>query len=1283
MEYKKLNNYIGWAVFAVATIVYVLTLEGTTSLWDCGEYITTAYKLEVGHPPGAPLFMMLGRLFTVFAGPDSAAYMVNLMSALSSSFTVLFLFWSITMIAKKIVLSPDNNLFSNVIIDNSDRKTSLSNGEKLAVLGSGIIGALAYTFTDSFWFSAVEGEVYAMSSFFTAIVVWAILKWDSELTDQELFPDNDEIQNKHANRWIVFIFFMIGLSIGVHLLNLLCIPALAYVIYFKKYKDTGLIGFILTGLIGVVTLGLIQSVIIPVTVSLAGSFERVFKNALGMPFNSGAIFFFVLITAIIIALLMFSRKRNNEVLNTVTWSGTMLLIGYTCFAMIVIRSNANPPLDENDPENLVSLESYLKREQYGDWPILYGQYYNAKALPRRDWGDRSDVFMRRFVVHNSTTDKDIKGFETEAEANDYAAKNGGEVVEKYYKTFDGSGKKAKYDPKYSTFLPRMYSPEDRHVRGYTSWSGSNATRKPKFSENLRYFAHYQVDWMYWRYFMWNFSGRQNDEQGHGGARNGNWISGLNFIDKHHVGDQSKAPSIITNNASHNKFYMLPLILGVIGFIFTMMRASKSWWLITLLFLLTGFAVILYLNQKPFEPRERDYAYAASFYAFSIWIGLAVLGLYNAFKTMTWQEFGKLAGVLGVVSLILFLGSVGTGMSMLYISAITLIAYAFAIGLRSSIKNEVQMSGLLTLVCLPIPILMGMQGWDDHDRSGRYTAQALAHNYLTGCSDNSIIFTNGDNDTFPLWYLQEVEGKKTDVRVCNLSLFSTDWYTAQMKRKAYGSEPLPISFEEHEFRQHQSLDVVYVQGTNQVSMGSEVLAKNVEGIINLKIKTNPKEFANGFKTACTKLHGILVNTSLNASKPELVESLRTFNTTGTYFKFRKFVFDILKSGQQLQLNEGQLQSIQNILIQFNDSFDYLPLSYLMNFLHNENNRIEAQGEKLFVLPSRGFVLPVDKEKAKSAVAEKDYDRIVDELRWKLPGGKNHILKAEVMILDIIANFDWERDIYFAGSASPSTYLGLQKYFYSEGLIYKLVPVAAVQSRDPNSLGEMNKEVSYTNLMEKYQYGNIEKEGVLVDYYTKRGINNYRIQFSVLADAYASEYETAQRKLDFLTQIDQDSVSDEVLRLKATQAESKEKVVELLNKSLEMMPPNKVPYGRIMPYYIREYYAVGAVEEAERLAADVLTSYEEELDYYLDVDAEYGGSMLEDATSVYRGIFTIFQTATILNKTENTELSQRLENDVQNYMRAFEEKKPEYRAAGSLATYNGTIGAFIGQITSRTP
>jgi len=1254
MDYKKLNNYTGWIVFLIATAVYVLTLEPTTSLWDCGEYITTAFKLEVGHPPGAPLFMMLGRLFTVFSSLESAAYMVNLMSALSSSFTILFLYWSITMIAKKITLSDDGNLFSNVVIAGKEKITKLSQGQMFAVVGSGVVGALAYTFTDSFWFSAVEGEVYAMSSFFTAIVVWAILKWEAELTDQENEPDNVELQEKNANRWIILIFFMIGLSIGVHLLNLLSIPAIAYIIYFKKYKPT-LKGFVLTGIIGIGLLGLVQAIVIPKTIQLAGTIERYFTNELGMPFNSGAIFFFIVITSLIIFLLVMSKKSGNYILNISTWSFSMILIGYSCFAMIVIRSNANTPLDENDPENLVSLESYLKREQYGDWPIVYGQYFNAEVdRDSRNWKDRSDGYLKSYVIQKNNGNTDVAGFVKEEDAIAFQTKNGGEIVQKYFKTFDGENKKYTYDKKRSTYFPRMYSSEDRHVRGYVNWSGAKANKTPTFGENLTYFGSYQVGWMYWRYFMWNFSGRQNDEQGHGDSYNGNWMTGLNFIDTHHIGDQTNVPSIISNNPSHNKFYLLPLILGMIGFIFTMMKGSKSWWFITLLFLLTGFAVIFYLNQKPQEPRERDYAYAASFYAFAFWIGLGVLGLYDAYKNMKYKELGMITGVLVVVSLILMIGGTTGGMAMLYMTFVITVAFAIMIAMRNGIKNETQTAILTTLICLPVPILMGVQGWDDHNRSNRYTAQALAENYLNSCSDGSIVYTNGDNDTFPLWYLQEVENKKTSVRVCNLSLLNTDWYTGQMKKRAYDSAPLLISFEEHEYRQNGVLDYMRVHGTSDMTMQTYEIPADAKKMVKAKIKFNPELFKTGFKVAADKLYKTLLASPLAQTKPAIVEKVNGFDKGGDYFAFRKFVLDLLGKGQVLKLNEEMLLAIQNTLIAFNDSFDYLPATYVMDYLHNPANiktsSPEQGSQKYLSFPAKGLIVDVDKAKITELanndnpdddiVSKANLGRMVDEMRWKLT--KHVLYRADLIILDIMAHNNWDRNIYFAGSAAKATYLGLENYFFNEGLVYKVVPLKIEKSASPYSHGEINKDKLYANLVDGFHWGNMEKDGVLVDYYTRRTTSNYRLNFSVLADAYVADFNAEKQKVDYLNQIlaqegglatdsirtplgtfIRGDIAEDIKLSEVVMNELKEKTVAVLDKSLEMMPNHKVPFGRILPAYINAYYAVGDTVKGDQYSNQVLDLYSEELTYFSTVGTEFSATYIQDAYLIYRAMFSVFQ------------------------------------------------------------
>ncbi|MFN7847559.1 MAG: protein O-mannosyl-transferase family [Bacteroidota bacterium] len=705
MSYKKINTLAGWVIFLIAATVYLSTIEPTASFWDCGEYISTAYKLEVGHPPGAPLFNLIGRFFTLFSDEHGAALMINAMNGICSAFTILFLFWTITAFAKKIAL----------------QSGELNPAKILTIMGSGIVGSLAYTFSDSFWFSAVEGEVYAMSSFFTAIVFWAILKWE-EVADEP-----------HSLRWIILIAFLMGLSIGVHLLNLLAIPAIVFVYYFKRYKITRN-GFILTSIISVVTLGVVQAGIIPGIVSWAAKFELFFVNSLGMPFNSGTIFYFLLVVSASAWGLWYTTKKNKPALNTGILAITMLLIGYSSFFTLVIRSQANTPMDENNPENAINLLSYLNREQYGDWPILYGQYYNAPLDPAQPYKDG-----------NPTYTKDEK-------------------AGKYVITQDKKNSIPNYDKRFCTIFPRMHSDQRNHVSGYRDWADIKGTpvtttdqngeaktlMKPTFGENLTFFFRYQLGHMYARYFMWNFVGRQNDIQGHGGVLKGNWLSGIAPIDAVRLGPQENLPSSMTSNKGYNRFYFLPLILGLVGLFFHFKKDKLDGFIVFLLFVLTGVAIIVYLNNTPYQPRERDYGYVGSFYAFAIWIGLGVFAIADVLSK---KVSANIATIVAII-----------------------------IGLFSA------------------PVLMAKEGWDDHDRSDRYTARDFAANYLNSCAPNAILFTNGDNDTFPLWYAQEVEGIRTDVRVVNLSLSNTDWYIEQMRRKAYDSDPIPLTLKEEQYRQ---------------------------------------------------------------------------------------------------------------------------------------------------------------------------------------------------------------------------------------------------------------------------------------------------------------------------------------------------------------------------------------------------------------------------------------------------------------------------------------------------
>lgn len=768
-NFKLWNVLLGWIVFAIAAATYLLTMEPTASFWDCGEFIASAFKLDVGHPPGAPFFMLMGRFFSLFAADTTQVAMcVNALSALASAFTILFLFWTITALARKLV-QPD----------------TLAKG--IALLGAGAVGALAYTFSDTFWFSAVEGEVYASSSLFTAVVFWLILKWD-EHADEE-----------GSDKWLIVIAYLMGLSIGVHLLNLLTIPAIVLVYYFRRHQFSWK-GITTAFLASVGILAVILYGIIPGVPTIAGWFELLFTNGLGMPFNTGlAIYLILMATALVWAVwesycvidknetintrtiisfvtamafsgvpfikesamlglllivvmlvLLFWKKDviSARWLNTISMMVTVIIIGYMSYAAIVIRSNADTPMDQNSPDNVFSLKYYLNREQYGDTPLLYGQTYNAPV---------------KLVVKGDICEPVTKG-----EKAQYAPAPKVEGKKDYYQKIDGHAG-YEYMSEFKMLFPRMHSSNPNHVSAYKEWAdikGKKVKYKycgqtkvdycPTFAENMKFFFRYQVNFMYWRYFMWNFAGRQNDIQSYGDITKGNWLTGISFIDNALLGDQSKLPTELRENKGHNVYYMLPLLLGLIGIFWQLSKQNnaddkkqgmRSFAITFLLFFLTGLAIVVYLNQTPYQPRERDYAYAGSFYAFCIWIGLGVLGITQAINSL----------------------------------------------LKSN-KMKTLVAALIVLVCLGVPAQMAAQNWDDHDRSDRYVARDFGANYLRSCDKEAIIFCNGDNDTFPLWYNIEVEGERSDVRACNLSYLQTDWYIDQMKRPYYESPALPISWE---------------------------------------------------------------------------------------------------------------------------------------------------------------------------------------------------------------------------------------------------------------------------------------------------------------------------------------------------------------------------------------------------------------------------------------------------------------------------------------------------------
>jgi len=749
MNYNKINNLLGWLSFLTALIVYTLTLEPSASFWDSGEFIASAYKLQVVHQPGAPLFLMLGKVFSLLAGDDTSrvAFWINMCSAVASAATILFLFWTITALAKK------------VLWKNGEK---LSNWELITIMGSGLVGALAYTFSDSFWFSAVEAEVYALSSLCTAVVFWAILKWDQHADEP------------YSDRWLIFIAYVMGLSIGVHLLNLLAIPAIALVYYFRRSKTRTSSGTLLALLAGIIILAFIQYGIVQYTIKFAAYSDLFFVNTLGLGFGTGVIFFSFLVVVTLLAGILYTINGNKtylliaitsfvalmtigggisglivaaiilasleyilnirekrRVLNLALISIVFIIFGYGSFAMIVIRAKADPTLNNSDPENAFSLLSYVNREQYGDRPLLYGQFFDSKPIDNK----QGDIIYR-------------KGKEK--------YENAGQKFERVYDR--------------NTLLPRMYSDDPQHVGFYRDWMGLKEDQSPTFLNNLGFLISYQTSFMYTRYFAWNFIGRQNDEQGHGDYIHGNWLSGIRFIDNMLLGGQYELPkSQLTNNA-YNKFYFLPFILGIIGALWHFKKNQKDAGIVALLFFFTGLAIVLYLNQNPLQPRERDYAYTGSFYAFAIWIGLGVAGITDFLrKKLNAPKAAVLAALIGL---------------------------------------------------LAAPVLMAKEGWNDHDRSTKFTARDMAINYLESCAPNAILFTYGDNDTYPLWYAQEVENVRPDVRVVNLSLLGTDWYIRQMKKKVNQADPLPITMPDEKF----------VQGVRDV-MGYQDY--NTAGAVELK------------------------------------------------------------------------------------------------------------------------------------------------------------------------------------------------------------------------------------------------------------------------------------------------------------------------------------------------------------------------------------------------------------------------------------------------------------------
>ena len=1290
MNYNFINKINGWAIFAIATIVYMLTIEDTASLWDCGEYITAAYKLEVGHPPGAPLYMILGRVFSFFAAPENVAFYINSLSALSSSFTILFMFWSITILLKKLILQG---------------KKELEQHDKIGIFVSASIGALAYTFTDSFWFSAVEGEVYAMASLFTAVIFWAILKWDEEMSELQA---NRLSSNATPNRWLLLIMFLLGLAIGVHLLGILVIPAIGYVIYFRV-KETTRNGFFITGILSIIILGFIQEGVIPGTISMASSFETAFVNSMGLPFYSGSLFFFALLIALCIFGVRYARKNNMHLLSNALMGLVFLLIGYGSFAVIVIRSNANTPLDENDPENLVTLHSYLTREQYGSAPIFSGPSWNSKENPRDQFDDISAYHLRRWVVVDEDTD--LRGFIKEEDAKKWALNafnnkipENVEIIEKYFETNSSIRKNATPTYEQTTFFPRMYLPPNnpgnkRKIRGYKYWSGydpdidegtefgikednagfernkpeseSNpkqiSYRLPTTKENLRYFWDYQLNWMYFRYFMWNFSGRQNDIQGHGDNMRGNWISGFNFIDESRLGSQEFSPFYTSENKSNNKYYFIPLIFALIGLIYHYLKAPKDAFVLTLAFIFTGIAIVVYLNQKPLEPRERDYAYAGSFYFFAMWISFGVYAIIDLLKSkLKMQNANMRIGVAGVLG-------------------------------------------------LAVPLILATEGWDDHNRSGKTTARDLAKNYLASCEKNGIIFTNGDNDTFPLWYIQEVEGYRTDVRVCNLSLMGTDWYTNQMKMKAYESDPLPIKFTEDQILMYGgNTDQIYFLDLVNIILGSAMSGNQLKEIINLRLQegNNAEKARVSFGPFEQGLKNLFIEMkqSLPKSKQGLVklEPLMSYNDTKDFtdnlilkYTLFKRSYKILESRLK-KLNEKierkkqtgesfddeiyKYRQIASFVEQLSTQYESYEkpwnsadLKAAMKYMHDNKGVTKmSNGNEVNIFPTSNFNLKINRANAIKAGIIKASDSCPSSITLNYEG-EVAITREEIMMLDVMANFDWKRGIYFSSNRGSklATRLLSQGALKQVGVAYELNPSISnnvadlnknyqekmrlenqiktilndtsnrineslveenlnllVQKSDSLGLLISNQKSKYFNvdkmfekLMKTYEYGNMSDPSVLTDYYARRHTVHYRQDFLLLAE-----------QLYYLG--------------------DKKRGVQALDKSLKVMPPETVlDFGEISGFdyitsldinqaqndqyaartsgnlheYVQLYYMLGEAGKATTLGKKLLKNYQSVFKYFENSDAlfavtpSFSSSNIDDLFAATDACFRMYRVA----------------------------------------------------------
>jgi len=1030
-KFKKWNTITGWFTFLIAFITYGSTIEPTVSFWDAGEYILTSSKLQVGHPPGAPLFQMFGAFFSLFTFGNNqlVGMMLNMMSALASAFTILFMFWTITLLLKKLVI----------------KNNEVTQQKAIAILGSGVVGSLAFTFTDSFWFNAVETEVYAMATLIMSILFWLALRWEQDM------------DKPRGNRWLILISFVIGLSFGVHFMGLLTIPAIGLIYYFKNYKTVTLKNFIIANLVSVAVLLFVFKLLAPNLLKLFSDFEIFFVNSIGLPFNSGSIIAGLVLFAVIYYGLKYTRKKNYVHINTAILCVTFVIIGFSSWLMLPIRANANVVINENNPSSARELLAYYNLEQYPETHLFYGPQFTDQYAYLDD--------NEPYVDDKPKYEKD-------------------EAKGKYVIVNDYKNAKQNYNHKHASILPRMWSGE--HAENYMMFSGyldfklkpeyqmQNELRtlvtnfkndvakgnvdyedynnflkryksyidveKPSLASNIVYMIQYQLGYMYWRYFMWNFTGRQDDIQGRY-DNHGNWISGIKPIDEWHLGlSQDNLPSDVKNNKARNTYYFLPLILGLIGLFFLLNKDKKLSWVMIVFFLFTGVAIQFYTNVRPFEPRERDYSVVGSFYVFAIWIGFGVFAIYNSLKKITKSKL--LAPAITIVCLIL------------------------------------------------VPGILAANNWDDHDRSDKYTAKSMAKMYLDSCGKDGILFSIGDNDTFALWYAQEIEGYRTDVRVVNTSLFQTDWYIDQMKRRAYDSDPVPSQLTHDQYK----------YGTNDYIIKEPIFRDTID----------VKEF----------------------------------------LKFISRNDEVTKYKHVLQQQGVDISGIRSQDL----NAKYLPTEYLR--------------------------IPVNKENALKygIVKPKDADKIVSSIVIKVK--ESALYKNRLLMLDIVANNDWKRPIYFTGgSFGDDDYIWMKDYLQLDGMCYKLVPIKTpVDKANPYDMGRVDSDLMYEKV-KNWDWGNSGSPDIYHDPETRKNSISYRGNLARLIEQLINE-------------------------------DKLKKAEEIADIAMANMPVDYYGYYTLLEPYISAYYEVGNKEKAEKLFKDVAKKYQESLTYYSGLTKENQEHMFED-------------------------------------------------------------------------